>query len=189
VLVASSAPLQNDLLAQADDAAFAIDLAGTAGAPVAFDEYDHGLGRTGTGLAGLPTHWKAGLLLGLLAALVWMWSAARRFGPPERAERELIPARVLHVDAMALLLSSGDAERLAAGAAPLRVQGRAALRRRLRADPLATDAELAALAASDSVPSLTPELVTALLTTPESENDIVAEGRAFVALTQVAGQR
>ena len=182
VLLASSAPLQNRQLAQVDDAAFALDLSGPAGAPVLFDEYDHGLGRAGTGLAGLPSHWKAALLLGLLAALVWLWSAARRFGPPQRAERELIPARVLHVDAMASLLASGKTERAAAAAAPLREQGRAALQRRLRAGPEATDQQLAELAASSSFPSLTPQLVADLLDAPRSESDLVAEGRAFVAL-------
>jgi hypothetical protein len=142
VLLASSGPLQNGELAQADDAAFALDLAGPAGMPVIFDEYDHGLGRAGTGLAGLPSHWKAGLLLALLAVLVWMWSAGRRFGPVQRAERELIPARVAHVDAMAALLASGGPDRLAIGAASLRSEGRESLRRLLRAAPDATDEQL-----------------------------------------------
>ncbi|MGC9961008.1 MAG: DUF4350 domain-containing protein [Acidimicrobiales bacterium] len=182
VLLASSAPLQNALLAGADDAAFALDLAAPASAPVAFDEYDHGLGRAGTGLAGLPAHWKAGLVLVLLAALVWMWSAARRFGPPQQAERELIPPRVAHVDAMAALLASGSTDRLAAAASPLREQGRTRLRRVLRADPGTSDEQLAALAGAGGTSSVSPEAVTALLGTPRSAEDIVAEGRAFVAL-------
>jgi hypothetical protein len=184
VLLANTTPLQNGALAQADDAAFALDLAGPATAPVAFDEYDHGLGRSGTGLAGLPTHWKVALALAVLAALVWIWSAARRFGPPQLAERELIPARVAHVDAMAALLASGNADRLAAASAPLRDEGRSRLRRLLRANPSATDAELAELAASADLPSLTPELVSSLLDPPRSESGVVDEGRAFVALSR-----
>jgi hypothetical protein len=182
VLLASSAPLQNAQLAEVDDAAFALDLAAPTAAPVAFDEYDHGLGRAGTGLAGLPAHWKAGLVLVLLAALVWMWSAARRFGPPQQAERELIPPRVAHVDAMASLLATGSTDRLAAAASPLRQQGRARLRRVLRAEPGTTDEQLAALARAGGTSSLSPEVITALLVTPRSAEDIVAEGRAFVTL-------
>jgi hypothetical protein len=184
VLLASTSPLQNGTLAQADDAAFALDLAGRAGVPVIFDEYDHGLGRSGTGLAGLPSHWKAGLVLALLAVLAWMWSAARRFGPPQRADRELIPARVAHVDAMAALLASGPVDRLAAGAGSLQAEGRETLRRTLRADPLATDEQLIELAATGPPPSVTPELAAALLRTPQSESDVIAEGRAFVALAR-----
>jgi hypothetical protein len=182
VVLASTSPLQNGFLAQADDAAFALDLAGPAGVPVIFDEYDHGLGRSGTGLDGLPSHWKAGLVVALLAVLTWMWSVGRRFGPPQRADRELIPARVAHVDAMAALLASGPVDRLAAGAVSLQSEGRETLRRTLRAGPLATDEELIQLAATGSPPSVTPELAAALLRTPQSESDVIAEGRAFVAL-------
>lgn len=182
-LLASTTPLQNSQLARADDAAFALDLAGPAGAPVAFDEYDHGLGRSGTGLDALPTHWKVALVLALLAALVWMWSAARRFGPPQQVERELIPPRVAHVDAMAALLASGSTERMAAAAAPLREQGRLHLRRALRAPADATDEQLAQLAASAGAGSVSPETVGALLTTPRSAAGLIDEGRAFVALT------
>lgn len=189
VLLASTAPLQNAQLAQADDAALAIDLAGAAGAPVAFDEYDHGLGRSGTGLAGLPSHWKAALALALLAVLLWMWSAARRFGPPQRADRELIPARVAHVDAMASLLASGNVERLAAGATTLQSAGRETLCRVLRASPDATDEQLVELAAMGDVPSVTAEVAAVLLRAPQSEQDVIAEGRAFATLVRHGGQR
>jgi len=189
VLLASTGPLQNGLITQADNAAFALDLAGPAGAPVIFDEYDHGLGRSGTGLAGLPSHWKAGLLLALLAVLVWMWSAARRFGPPQSKDRELIPARVAHVDAMAGLLASGGPDRLAAGASSLQSEGREALRRLLRASPAATDEQLIELAAISGVPSLTPELATDLLRTPRTEKEVIAEGRAFATLSSHGSRR
>ena len=58
-------------------------------APVAFDEYDHLLTSSGSGIAGLPGHWQAGLLLALVAVVVWILSAARRFGPATAASREL----------------------------------------------------------------------------------------------------
>ena len=54
VLLASSSPLDNGLLARGDDAAFALDLAGPAGTAVAFDEYDHLQTSSGSGIAGLP---------------------------------------------------------------------------------------------------------------------------------------
>jgi hypothetical protein len=189
VLLASTAALHNADLAYADDAAFALDLAGSDRAPVTFDEYDHGLGRAGTGLAGLPSHWKVALLLTLLAVLAWMWSAARRFGPPQRADRELIPARVAHVDAMASLLASGDVDRLAAGAATLQNEGREMLRRILRAGPHATDEQLIELAAAGAVPSVPLEVAAALLRAPESERDVIAEGRAFATLARQGSRR
>jgi hypothetical protein len=189
VLLASAATLQNGELAHKDDAAFAVDLSGRAGAPVAFDEYDHGLGRAGTGLAGLPSHWKAGLVLAFLAVLVWMWSAGRRFGPPQLAERELIPARVAHVDAMASLLASGNVERLAAGASTLQTAGRENLRRLLRAGPQATDEELIELAATGAVPSVTAEVAAALLRAPGSAEDVISEARAFATLSGLDGRR
>lgn len=98
VLLSSPAPLQNRLIGQADNAAFAIDIAGSGGRPVLFDEYDHGYGRAGSGVGGLPASWKAALLLAFVAVLVWMLSASRRFGPPEKPERELAPPRVAYVD-------------------------------------------------------------------------------------------
>jgi hypothetical protein len=181
-LLATAYPLENGQLAEADDAAWALDLAGSSARAVAFDEYDHGLGHTGTGLAGLPLHWKVALALGLAAALLWMWSAARRFGPPEVAESELVPARVAHVEAMAALLASGDLERLAAASAPLREDGRETLRRLLRVGPSAGDDELIGLAASSGLASLSSATVTALLKQPRSDDDLVAEGRAYVSL-------
>ena len=80
VLLSSPAPLQNRLIGEADNAAFSLDITSKS---VVFDEYDHGYGRPGNGVGGLPGSWKAALLLALAAVLVWMLSASRRFGPPE----------------------------------------------------------------------------------------------------------
>ncbi len=82
VLLADAAPLYNDRLAAADDAAFALNLAGGGRRPVAFLETVHGFGEE-TGLAALPARalW---VLAGLaLAALAFVWSIAR----PHRAAR------------------------------------------------------------------------------------------------------
>jgi hypothetical protein len=182
VLLASSNALSDGALAKADDAAFGLDLAGPTGAVVGFDEYDHGYGHAGTGLAGLPGHWKAGLLVGLGAALVWMLSAARRFGPPQRMRRDLIPPRVAHVDAMALLLSSGSTDRIAAGAEPLKRRARDELETLLRAGQDATDRQLAELAARGDEASVPPRLVETLLKPPRTDADLVALGKAFSEL-------
>ncbi|MGD0873430.1 MAG: DUF4350 domain-containing protein [Acidimicrobiales bacterium] len=181
VLLASSSPLDNGLLARGDDAAFALDLAGPAGTAVAFDEYDHLQTSSGSGIAGLPGHWQAGLLLALVAVVVWILSAARRFGPPVRASRELIPPRIAHVDAVAALLASGPPGRVAAGAAPLRKAAREQLCHVLRAPRDATDSELLTRAATTPLPS---ELVRSIVAEPRSEQDLLALGRAYATLTQ-----
>lgn len=90
VMLASSSPVQNGSLGQADDAALALDLV-PRGSPVVFDEYDHGFGRPGTGLAGLPASWRWGLGFALLAIFVWIVSASRRFGPPDGQARITVP--------------------------------------------------------------------------------------------------
>jgi hypothetical protein len=180
VLLASSSPLENANLARADNAAFALDIAGPGRTPVVFDEYDHLQTSPGTGIAGLPGHWQAALGLGLVAVLVWMLSAARRFGPPVRAERELVPPRIAHVDAVAALMSSGPPERLIAAAGPLRRSARELLCRSLGAREDASDAEL-----WERLPSavIAPEQVWAVLTEPRSKKDLLALGKAYVSLS------
>ena len=119
-LVADASPLQNRLLARAQNADVALALA-PAGRPVLFLESVHGYGRA-TGLAALPERWKW-LLGGLaLAALVFVLSRARRFGPPEDAERPLPPPRRLYVEALGrTLVRTRDP---VAAAAPVRDAGR-----------------------------------------------------------------
>lgn len=181
VLLASASALENRALDSADNAAFALDLAGPGRSPVVFDEYDHLETITGTGLAGLPGHWRAALALGLLAVVVWILSAARRFGPPAPAERELVPARIAYVDAVAALLATGSQLRLNAGAAPLRRAARVRLCRSLGASKDATDPELCERATATAIP---PELVAAVLNEPSSEQDLLALGRAYATLAQ-----
>jgi hypothetical protein len=182
VLLASDAALENSELAKADDAAFGLDLAGRPGAKVVFDEYVHGFGRAGGGLAGLPDHWKLALILAVLAAAVWMLSASRRLGPPQRAGLPVMPPRVAHVDALAELLSSGPPERTLGGGAPLRARARQLLGRRLNAPTGASDAELVRIAAQAQDPSLEPQLVTSLLAEPRTPTELVALARSLAEL-------
>jgi len=115
VLLADPTPLLNGALADADDAAFALAAAGPSGRPVAFLETIHGF--EDTGLAALPGRaiW---VLVGLaIAALLLVWSLARRLGPPEDEERALAPPRRDYAEALAAALAAGgDADGLRAEA-------------------------------------------------------------------------
>jgi hypothetical protein len=108
VLLADASPLQNRLLDAADNAAFGLDVAG--GRPVVFLETVHGYGAAARGFSGLPAEVRWALLGLLLAGLVAVWSAGRRFGPPEDAERALPPPRTEYVDALAAALARTASE-------------------------------------------------------------------------------
>jgi hypothetical protein len=102
-LLADTTPLTNQRLAQADGAALGVALAGGGGRTVAFLETVHGYGVS-RGFGGLPTSVKWTLLGLALTALVAVWAAGRRFGPPEDPETEPPPPRVAYVDALAAAL-------------------------------------------------------------------------------------
>ncbi|MEO9176651.1 MAG: DUF4350 domain-containing protein [Gaiellales bacterium] len=123
-LLADTSPLTNELLASDDDAALGLALAGPPGRPVLFAESVHGYGRA-TGLSALPTGWRVALAGLLVAALALMLARGRRLGPPERADRELAPARREHVDAVAATLRK--TRRPDEAAEPLRAAVRARL--------------------------------------------------------------
>jgi hypothetical protein len=183
VVLASASPLQNASLGRADDAAFGSDLAGPRGSMVAFDEYDHGFGRPGNGLAGLPASWRWGLGIALLAVLVWMLSAARRFGPPQQPDRIMVPARSQYVDAMATLLSTCPPERLVDAVAPVRDEARRRLCLRLGV-PLGApvDELFVALARSSGTSTIDRELIEAVRSPPRTAADVVAVGTALAQL-------
>ena len=104
VLLADSSPLQNRLLGEADNAAFALALSGKG--PLTFVESVHGYGPQ-RGLAALPARFGWALIGLLLAALVLMVARGRRLGPPERERRELPPPRRAYVDALAATMARG----------------------------------------------------------------------------------
>jgi hypothetical protein len=101
--LADASPLENAYLGSGDNAAFALALAGAAGRPVVFPEGVHGYGAN-RGLGALPDRWKIALVLIGVAALAFVWSRARRFGPPDRTARDLPPARATYVDALSVSL-------------------------------------------------------------------------------------
>jgi hypothetical protein len=101
--LADVSPLENAHLARADNAAFALGLAGNEGNRVVFVEGVHGFGAA-RGLGALPNAWKVALALVAVAAAVFAWSRSRRFGPPDRPARDLPPARVEYIRALAVTL-------------------------------------------------------------------------------------
>ena len=103
LLVADASPLQNQLLAQADNAQLALELAGPPSRPLVFAESVHGYGPS-TGLAALPTGWKIALAGLLLAGLLWIVARGRRLGPPDPLGPPVPPPRTAYVRALALSL-------------------------------------------------------------------------------------
>jgi Domain of unknown function (DUF4350) len=102
-LLADVSPLQNRLLATADNAQLALNLAGPPGQAVVFVESVHGYGA-GRGLAALPTGWRLAFAGLGLAGLLWIAARARRLGPAEPSVEVRPPARSAYADAVALLL-------------------------------------------------------------------------------------
>lgn len=103
-VVADATPLRNRALAQGDNAAYVLRLAGPPSRRIAFLETVHGYGER-TGLAALPASVKTTIWLLALATLAFLLYRGRRFGPPELPERPLPPPRRAHVEALAAALA------------------------------------------------------------------------------------
>lgn len=103
VAVADPTLLQNDHLAEGDNAALAVTLAGAG--PVAFAEAEHGYGGASRGLDAVPGRWKATIIGLVIAVLVGSWSFGQRLGPAEASDRPLAPPRRAYVDALAVGLA------------------------------------------------------------------------------------
>jgi uncharacterized iron-regulated membrane protein len=103
-LVDDPTPLRNRALAEGDNAAYALRLAGAPSRRIAFLETVHGYGDQ-TGLAALPARVKTTLWLLGLAALAFLLWRGRRLGPPELPARKLPPPRRAHVEALAAALA------------------------------------------------------------------------------------
>jgi hypothetical protein len=102
-LLADASPLQNRLLAHADNAQFALDLVGPAGRPIVFVESVHGYGLA-RGLSALPSQWWLSLGLLAVAGLAFVLARGRRLGAPDVSPPLPPPPRRAYVDAVALLL-------------------------------------------------------------------------------------
>jgi hypothetical protein len=181
VWVASSVPLRDAYLADADDAVLAWDLGGPRGGRVVLDAADMAPAAVSTGLRALPTWAQAALVLALLAVLVWVVSASRRFGPIERAARAVAPARIGHVDAMASLLASTGADRAGPATTALRADARRLLVRVLRCDVATVDDEIDKDAQARGIPAW---VVRGALQQPASRAAALEAGRAHAWLAE-----
>ena len=175
VLLADASPLQNRALAREDNAALGLALA-VPGEPVTFLETVHGFGAA-SGLAALPAGARWALAGLLLAALAFVWSRARRIGPPVDAERPLPPPRADYVDALAGSLARTG--RPAEVALPLHEAARAALARRAGLPAGAGDAELRTAAARIG---LGEAETAAIVSPPRDLEGALAAGRALAAV-------
>ncbi len=177
LFLADPTPLQNAFLSTADNAAFALALSGP-GHRVAFAEGVHGFGAS-RGISAIPTRWKYAIVMIGLGALAFVWSRARRFGPPDRATRDLPPARSEYVRALSQTLERTRDR--AHALAPVQEWTRDRLTARAALPPSATDEEISQAA---KALGCTDHEVGALLTPVTNDDDALALGRVLV---RVAG--
>lgn len=178
VALADASPLQNRLLARADNAALALAVVGGGGRPVAFAEEHHGYGRR-TGVGAVPSRWRWALAGGFLAALVWMWSRARRLGPPDDVERSGPPPRRAYVEALAGALARTRQPDVVV--APLQERARRRLAAQAGLAPDAPERELRRAAAGLG---LGQDSVDALFRPPRTDDEVVSVGRAVAQLVE-----
>ena len=179
VALADASPLQNRLLARADNAAFALAAVGGPGRPVAFAEAQHGYGRQ-TGLGAIPSRWRWAVALGFVAAVVWMWSRGRRLGPPDEVERAQAPPRRAYVEAMAAALARTRQPDVVV--ADLQDRARRRLAERAGVGSGAAESDLRRVARDAGLP---PDEVDALFRPARSGVDELAVGRALAHLTEI----
>ena len=172
VALADPSPLQNRLLASADNAGFGLAAAGD-GRAVVFAEGAHGYGEA-SGLGAIPGRWQAALVGLTLAALLGLVAAGRRLGPPEEADRPLPPPRREYVDAVAVSLARTNQPAQALG--PLQAAARARLAQRAGLPPAASEEQLRASAARLGWSAAEVDALFAPARTP---GDVVAAGSAL----------
>lgn len=183
VLLASSSPLWNQNLARSDNAAFGLNLAGPSHSVVAFDEYAHGVGVPGKGLASLPGPWRWGLAAVLLSLFVWIISAARRFGPTQATERKMLPPRIGYVNAMATRLGTRPDDEIVASTNIVRSELRATLTRRFGLPSDASDEQLQAVTSySAQGGSDFADMVALVVREPTGRDDALSAARALALL-------
>jgi hypothetical protein len=176
--LADASPLENDYLGRADDAAFALGLAGESNRTVGFAEGTHGYGEA-RGLSAIPTAWKVSLVILAAAAVVLAWSRSRRLGPPDRPARDLPPPRAEYVRALAVSLER--ARDPAAALAPLQQWARLHIagRAHLRGDASLEEIDRAAITLGFSEAERA-----AIWYPPTDDNTALALGRLVSRLSQ-----
>lgn len=177
VLLADGSPLQNGAIASADNALFAVGLAGEAGRPVTFVEDLAGRTTDAGGFAALPTRWAYAALLLLLAAITFLWARFRRLGEPDRETRELPPPRSRYVEGLADALARTNSAAIAGE--PVRLEAR---RRLLASAGLGDDADADMLAATAARQGLDPEQAAALAAPLSDDLGAIRAGSALAKL-------
>jgi len=176
LLVADSSILQNRLLAEGDNAALGLALAGGPERPVKFAESVHGFGEA-SGIDAIPRGWLWTLGGLVLAALVWMLARGRRLGPPERERRVLAPPRRAFVESLGVVLAKTRSPR--AGAMPVQAAARARIAARAGLAPGAGDEDVRRAGARLG---LEPDEIDAVLLPVRDRENLLAAGRALARL-------
>ncbi|MDA8393177.1 MAG: hypothetical protein M0Z87_10390 [Actinomycetota bacterium] len=171
--------LDNSMLARADNAALGLALAGPAKSKVLFDEAVHGYG---TGFSALPPRWRLATELGVVAALLWMWSKARRLGPAREVRPPLDPPRSRQVEALSLALARTRDP--AGAAAPARAAALGLLARRLGLDKGGAGADPARIRQAAAAARIPTEVVEAVVQPVSDEEDVMEVGRALTWLSR-----
>lgn len=171
--------LENSMLARADNAALGLALAGPAKSKVLFDEAVHGYG---TGFSALPPRWRLATELGVVAALLWMWSKARRLGPAREVRPPLDPPRSRQVEALSLALARTRDP--AGAAAPARAAALGLLARRLGLDKSGAGADPSRIRQAATAARIPTEVVEAVVQPVSDEEDVMEVGRALSWLSR-----
>jgi hypothetical protein len=170
LFLADASPLTNEYLGSADNAALGLALAGDR--TVVFAEGVHGFGNA-RGFTAIPDGWKIAFLLVGVAAIAYVWSRARRFGPPDRKARDLPPARAEYVQALSMTLERTRDRAGSLAPAQQFARNRVAARAGLGAQP--TDEQLAR-AARDL--GCSDDEIAALVGPIGDDTQVLALGRA-----------
>ncbi len=177
LLVADPSAVQNAYLGAADNAGFALALAGPPGRPVRFAESVHGAGG-GRGLGAIPGRWQVALIGTTLAALLWLGASARRLGAPDGTIERPAPPRREYVEARgALLARTGSAQEVATA---LRRSATEALSRRRGSSAESPEALTSAAIARGA----TEDEADALVKAGGERERLVGSGRALAAIAQ-----
>lgn len=104
--------VENRRLAYGDNAQHALQLGGSGGRPVVFDESIHGFAQA-SGLAAFPTRWWVGIAGLALAATAWALARGRRLGGPDPLPAPAPSPRSEYLDAMAATLDRTDHDEVA----------------------------------------------------------------------------
>jgi hypothetical protein len=177
ISLADASVLTNGYLADEDNAALGLHLAGDDGRTIAFLEGVHGYEKS-SGMSAIPSRWKLALVVLVGAAFVYAWARGRRLGPADRPHRVLPPARAEYVDALSNTLARTGDPGLALDGLGAWTRRTAAVRAGLPPDASERDVDEALRRLG-----LDDDEIDALRRAPRTEAEILALGRAAARVT------